>query len=163
MDPLINYNCLPVRLKKAASAGCVNGVSVSCRPLAFLPLASLLNGGGILLVGISLTSLRLKDGAASELVGGASTTQPAWKGRPGVSGMGNADCTHKRMRKVTLCPSGNKENCLMRNSLTQLEPCRTSCRSAAIQPSFRTGCDKNPTVSLATLKSSTCCCKRVFW
>lgn len=56
-DLLINYNPAPVCLKKAASTGCVNGVSFSCIPLAFLPSVSLPNSGGTLLAGISLSSL----------------------------------------------------------------------------------------------------------
>lgn len=51
-------------------------VSISCVPLAFLPSASPPNSGGTLLIGISLPCT-LKDSAAAELVGGASTTQPA--------------------------------------------------------------------------------------
>lgn len=57
MELPISYNPIPLRLKKAASAGCVNGVSISCSPHAFLPSASLPNDGETLLIGFSFSSL----------------------------------------------------------------------------------------------------------
>lgn len=58
---MISYS--PVCLKKAASASCVTGGSISCTPVAFLPSGSFPSDGGHLLqllVGISVSPLHAK-------------------------------------------------------------------------------------------------------